>query len=314
MARFPFGIPNSWYVVAYAHEIAPGEVRRLEYLGREMVLFRSEAGRVAALDAYCPHLGAHLGVGGRVVGESLRCPFHGWRFDGEGGCVEIPYAKRKPPHARATRCPVVERNGLVFVWYHAEGEPPSFEIPEIAGWGEPGWTRQWLGWEWTVKTHPQEMAENGIDWPHFDRVHHLPVPEDRSCEFRDDVFVWQVGGAKQDVAALGGGSEDLRMYGENWGLGFSWLRQVATWDTVVATGLTPIDEETTHVRMGVIARIGDADEASEREALRAYMAEHARFAEQDFAIWENKRYRAQPTLCDGDGPIADFRRWAARFY
>lgn len=312
MARFPFGIPNSWYVVAYSHELAPGELRKLAYFDRELVLFRGEGGEVATLDAFCPHLGAHLGVGGRVVEETLRCPFHGWRWGGDGVCREIPYAKRIPASARIDAFPVVERNGMIFVWYHADGEAPSFEIPVVSGWDEPGWLASWLTWEWTVKTHPQEMAENGIDWPHFDRVHHMPVPDDRSCEFREGSFLWQVGGTKPLTHLEG--EDQLTMHGENWGLGFSWLRQAGHYDTVVATGLTPIDGETTHVRMGVIARIGDVAEADVREEIRTYMAEHAVFAEQDFAIWENKKFRARPGLCEEDGPIADYRRWAAQFY
>lgn len=313
MARFPFGIPNSWYVVAYSDELAPGQVERLHYFDRELVAFRGESGKVAVLDAYCPHLGAHLAVGGRVVGDTIRCPFHGWRWNTEGGCSEIPYAKRVPPSVRAGSYPVVERNGMVFVWYHAEGKAPSFEIPEVEGWGRPSWLGSWLRWEWTVKTHPQEMAENGIDWAHFEIVHGMPIPENRSCDFRPNSFLWQVGGSKT-VSTLGGQTDELTMHGENWGMGFSWLKQAGTYDTVVATGLTPIDAETTHVRMGVIARIGDQDEAGVRDEVRAYMDEHAVFAEQDFAIWENKKFRASPGLCEQDGPIADYRRWAAQFY
>jgi nitrite reductase/ring-hydroxylating ferredoxin subunit len=313
MARFPFGIPNSWYVVAYSDELSAGEVKRLQVLDRDLVMFRGEGGEAAVLDGFCPHLGAHLGVGGTVVGDTLQCPFHGWRWKMDGECEEIPYSKRIPPNVRAARYPVVERNGMVFVWFHSEGEAPSFEIPFVEGWGAKDWLGSWLKWEWTVKTHPQEMAENGIDWPHFEKVHGMPVPEDRSCEFRRDSFLWQVGGAKS-VSTLDGQTDELKMYGENWGMGFSWLKQAGTYQTVVATGLTPLDGETTLVRMGVIARIGDQDEAGAREELRAYMEEHAVFAEQDFAIWENKKFRAEPGLCEGDGPIAEYRRWAAQFY
>ena len=47
------------------------------------------------VDAYCPHLGANLGVGGRVHGNCIECPFHGWQFDGETGqCTSIPYADK----------------------------------------------------------------------------------------------------------------------------------------------------------------------------------------------------------------------------
>ena len=64
-------------------------------------------GVVGVLDAFCPHLGAHLGMGGTVEGNALRCPFHGWEFATSGACTAIPYATTKvscvivhePPHA-----------------------------------------------------------------------------------------------------------------------------------------------------------------------------------------------------------------------
>lgn len=313
MERFPFGIPNSWYLVAYSEELEPGALRSLRYFERDLVVFRGEGGEVGVLDAHCPHLGAHLGVGGCVQGDTIRCPFHGWRWNKDGSCAEIPYAKRVPANAVATSYPVVERNGMILVWYHAEGASPDFEIPELEQWGAEGWLDSWLVWDWTVKSHPQDMAENGIDWPHFGLVHGMEMPKERKCEFRPSTFSWQIGGSKA-VSTLGGQPDELVMYGENWGMGYSWLRQVGTYDTVVATGMTPIDGETTHMRMGVIARIGDQSQAVAREEIQRYMQEHAVFAEQDFAIWENKIFRAKPGLCEEDGPILDYRRWAAQFY
>lgn len=58
-------------------------------------MFRGEDGIAHVMDAYCPHLGANLAVGGRVVGNCLECPFHGWQFRGDDGkCVKIPYAEK----------------------------------------------------------------------------------------------------------------------------------------------------------------------------------------------------------------------------
>lgn len=60
-----------------------------------MVVFRDQEGKASVLDAYCPHLGANLAVGGRVVGNCIECPFHGWQFRGDDGkCVKIPYAEK----------------------------------------------------------------------------------------------------------------------------------------------------------------------------------------------------------------------------
>ncbi len=313
MGRFPFGIARGWYLLAYGEELARESALPLERLGRSLVLFRGASGEAHLLDAHCPHLGAHLGIGGRVAGNTIQCPFHGWRFGGDGDCKAIPYAKRIPSGARIRSYPVAERNGMIFAWYDAAGAAPDFEIPLVAEWDDPEWLGEWLSCEWTVRTHPQEMGENGIDWPHFETIHRIPAPADRRWEFRDHAYCWQVGGTKP-AASLESGQDEILMYGENWGLGYSWLRQRGHYETLVATGMTPIDEETTHVRMGVLGRIGRSPSPAARAAFEAYVREHALFAEADFPIWENKRSRERPLLCDGDGPIAEYRRWAARFH
>ena len=92
-------IPNGWFAVAWSKDLAVGEVQRIRYFDNEMVLFRTRSGQVRVLDAYCAHLGAHLAEGGKVVGETVKCPFHAWQYDGNGQCVVIPYAKKIPPKA-----------------------------------------------------------------------------------------------------------------------------------------------------------------------------------------------------------------------
>jgi hypothetical protein len=62
--RFPFPrYPRGWFQVAYSDEVEPGKVLLLKYFGKDLVAFRAESGSLSALDAHCPHLGAHLGHG-----------------------------------------------------------------------------------------------------------------------------------------------------------------------------------------------------------------------------------------------------------
>ena len=101
--RFP--VPNGWFIVARSDELRPGDVRPLHYFERDLVVYRSESGEPHVLDAHCTHLGAHLAVGGKVEGNCIRCPFHGWKFDGaDGSCAEIPYggSTRIPSRAPAS--------------------------------------------------------------------------------------------------------------------------------------------------------------------------------------------------------------------
>jgi phenylpropionate dioxygenase-like ring-hydroxylating dioxygenase large terminal subunit len=313
MSRFPFGIPNSWFHVLYADELPRGAVRALHYFGRDLVAFRGDDGAAHVLDAYCPHLGAHLGVGGTVVGDSIRCPFHAWRWDGAGQCVEVPYAKKIPPKARVRAWETRERNGMIFVWHHAEGAPPDFEIPEIPEYGSPDFTRTWQKYRWTVKTHPQEIMENAIDWSHFHSVHKMDMPEAKSHRFDGKMFFWNIG-TQKSVQTMDGVRDSLYMEAQNWGLGFNFLRYTGMFTTVVEAGLTPIDEDTTEFTTGIIGRKDGRTEEETLALLKAYMDDQSLAITQDFAIWENKAFRPRPVLCDGDGPIAEYRRWARQFY
>nr|MDT0667440.1 Rieske (2Fe-2S) protein [Micromonospora sp. DSM 115978] len=133
--RFPFPVPNGWFIVSTSEDLLPGETKALYLFGKDLVLFRAETGEPRLLDAHCPHLGAHLAVGGKVVGDSIQCPFHGWRFDGGSGtCVEVPYddVEYIPKRATARAYPTVERNKMIWAWHHPFGEPPSYEVPEVA--------------------------------------------------------------------------------------------------------------------------------------------------------------------------------------
>ena len=96
--RYPFpAIPDGWFSVAASEDVGLGEVKPLHYLDRDLVAFRGEDGAVRVFDAHCPHLGAHLGFGGRVCGEGIVCPFHGWRFDGDGRSSRCPASTGNRP-------------------------------------------------------------------------------------------------------------------------------------------------------------------------------------------------------------------------
>lgn len=311
--RFPFGIPNGWFPVAFSDELAPGEVRELHVFGEDLCLFRTEGGAARVLDGYCPHLGAHLPTGGDVVGETVRCPFHLWRFDGAGRCVEIPYTKKIPPKACVRAWPVDEKNGRIHVWRHSEGKPPFYEIPTIEAWGAPGWTTSFEKYVWRVKTHPQEIMENAIDWPHFQTVHLMDLPDHVGERFEGPMFHWTVE-TEKEVTTMEGVRDHFTIRAENWGIGFNWLTYTGMFTTVVTAGLTPLDDETTEISFGIIGKLDGRTEEETRAILKAYMDDQSNAIQQDFAIWEAKKFRERPVLSDGDGPIAPFRKWTRQFY
>ena len=143
MSRFPMPMPYGWFHVAYSDELAIGQSKPIHYFGQELVLFRTEEGVAVVLDAYCPHMGAHLGYGinaeagqgGRIEGNTIVCPFHSWKLDSNGQVAEIPYAKNIPPKVKDKPCikswAVEEKNKAIFVWYHPDDSAPLFPINEI---------------------------------------------------------------------------------------------------------------------------------------------------------------------------------------
>jgi cholesterol 7-desaturase len=92
--KIPPPFPNGWFMIAESSEIVAGVATSINCLGENFVVYRSNKdGKVFVLDAFCPHMGANLGVGGIVRGDCIECPFHQWRFSGEDGrCTEVPYS------------------------------------------------------------------------------------------------------------------------------------------------------------------------------------------------------------------------------
>src|ERR1700739_297358 len=68
---------TGWFIVGWSPEFPVGEVRPLRYFGEDLVAYRDSSGELHVLEAHCKHLGAHIGHGGKGVGDCVGCPFHG---------------------------------------------------------------------------------------------------------------------------------------------------------------------------------------------------------------------------------------------
>uniref|UniRef100_UPI002618C28A Rieske 2Fe-2S domain-containing protein n=1 Tax=Mycobacterium sp. TaxID=1785 RepID=UPI002618C28A len=90
---------TGWFMVGWSPEFPVGEVRPLHYFGEDLVAYRDEQGELHVLEAHCKHLGAHIGHGGKVVGDCVECPFHGWRWGPDGCNKYIPYQPDRPNRA-----------------------------------------------------------------------------------------------------------------------------------------------------------------------------------------------------------------------
>ena len=315
---YPFpAYPNSWYAVAWSHEVGRKAHRSVHYFGRDLVLFRGDDGKVAAIDAICPHLGAHLGAGGKVVGNSIECPFHGWRFDGGGACIAIPYAERIPSRARVRSWPVREENGQVLIWFHADGAEPNFEVPHMDGFGDSGWTDPTFH-TITVRTHVQEMNENIFDLAHFVSVHHFNTLPTAAITIDGP----HVNVALDGVATLPGRPPTTAQTNNIMhGAGFTAIRVRSEiplgpmripLELMVVVGKTPIDEEHVEHRYAIMFRRTRTPLESILHAI--VRRQTITDVELDARIWENKQHLTKPLLVKGEAAIAQFRKWHRQFY
>lgn len=143
----PFGkgfVTDAWYFVALARDVAPASLKRHEIMGEPVLVGRTRAGQVYAMRDICPHRAAPLSAG-RLVdkpgeGETVECPYHGWRFRPDGVCAAIPSLVEDQAfdtdRIRVRSYPVREQQGLVFVWMASDARnpmAPDHEPPVFPG-------------------------------------------------------------------------------------------------------------------------------------------------------------------------------------
>lgn len=130
--------PNHWYPVAWADQLQSGTVQAVQIWQQAVVLYRDMQGTLNALEDACPHKGVAL-HDGKVEGQNLACPYHGWEFNHEGECVKIPYfpPDQKLPCAKARPYPVQERYGIVWIFPGDAALADQCSPPEVPEYSDP---------------------------------------------------------------------------------------------------------------------------------------------------------------------------------
>ena len=310
-ARFPFpDYPKGWFQVAYGRDVSPGAIVSLHYFGQQLICYRGESGTVHVLDAYCPHLGADIAVGGQVSEDCVICPFHGWKFNGDGVNVEIPYTKSPNRIARLGTWPTVERAGMIFVWHSEDGGEPEWELPKIPEADDaafefyaPDEAR------WIFRSHPQEVFENTVDIAHFATVHGVSA--------FGDLDVAHEGANFRAVAEVNfetpRGPVNGAVDSELFGIGIDVVRHRGLGQSCTILTVTPIDGERVDARYTFFVSL-DPETGEKTRLGLGFARDFCKQIEQDIPIWEAKIYRDKPALARGEQAITEFRNWAEQSY
>jgi 3-ketosteroid 9alpha-monooxygenase subunit A len=325
--NFPHtGYPSGWFQVAWAAELAPGDVRPIHYFGRDLVLYRTANGDHHVIDAHCPHMGAHLGYGGCVDGDNLICPFHGWTWAPDGRNVIVPSLGVPTDRRRLGTWETVVANGIVFVWFDEQGRPPLWDAPvDLPGVAEgqrhdvhPNCSRVWRN----VRMRPQYVPENNVDIDHLRWIHGADGPLEL-VEFGEDGWHFRIknriiyGYGKKSTRLTPDGPIPVEVDAELWGLAFQYTFFPVPDQAVSIQAQTPVDEHHCDMFQTVVVYCSEGDKPGDAPTgmAAARVREQLVQIERDIPIWEHMKYLPNAALTRTEAkPMVALRRWATRFY
>ncbi|MFM9968843.1 MAG: Rieske 2Fe-2S domain-containing protein [Burkholderiales bacterium] len=160
---------NQWYVAAWDREVTRDKPFARTILNQPIVFYRRADGTPGALEDRCCHRHAQLSLG-VVVGDDLRCGYHGLKFDATGNCNEIPGQNHIPPDARIRSYPILECWNWIWIWL---GDPAMADKSLIPNW----WWTTHPDWANTrpdpfhMRCHYQLINDNVLDVTHLAYVH-----------------------------------------------------------------------------------------------------------------------------------------------
>lgn len=169
---------NAWYAAAWDVEVKPALLART-ICDTPLVLFRRSDEAVVALHDQCWHRMLPLSMG-KLIGDELRCGYHGLRYDSSGACVHMPWEAQVRPGACVRSFPAVERHRLVWVWMGAAEAADPSRIPDLHWNEDPAWAGD--GRVSHVQCNYKLLIDNLLDFSHENVVH----GDDEDIEFQPD--------------------------------------------------------------------------------------------------------------------------------
>ncbi|CAA0080038.1 3-ketosteroid-9-alpha-monooxygenase, oxygenase component [Mycolicibacterium vanbaalenii] len=321
MTRFARG----WHCLGLAESFRDGQPHGITAFGTMLVVFEDSKGTLNVLDGYCRHMGGNLAQG-TIKGDAVACPFHDWRWGGDGKCTLVPYAKRTPRLARTRAWLTTEVNGQLLVWHDPEGSTPPAELtpPTIEGYDE----GLWSPWQWSSilieGAHCREIVDNNVDMAHFFYIHHAYPTYFKNVIEGHTASQYMESKPRPDFTAnfdkLWDGTY-LRSEATYFGPAYmiNWLHNDLGPDFTVEVALInchyPVSHDSFVLQWGVAVQQMPGLPADKAAKLAAAM--NSSFGDgflEDVEIWKNKSRIDNPLLTEEDGPVYQHRRWYQQFY
>ncbi|MPY82171.1 MAG: Rieske 2Fe-2S domain-containing protein [Actinophytocola sp.] len=319
----PTRFARGWHCIGLADSYKDGKPHAINAFGTKLVVFQGSDGTLNVLDGYCRHMGGDL-TQGTVKGNEIACPFHDWRWGGDGKCKSIPYAKRVPLRARTRSWLTCEENEQLFIWHDPQGRPPGEElaIPRIDGvFGD-----DWSNWTWDSVliegSNCREIIDNVVDMAHFFYIHYgFPT-------YFKNIFEGHIASqylntkGRPDVSEGNYGGEDnlLRSEAHYFGPSYMINHLHNTWngieiDNVLINCHYPVTHDSFVLQWGVkVKKLPGIDDEQADKIAGKFAKNVGKGFLQDVEIWKNKTRIDNPLLCEEDGPVYQLRRWYEQFY
>ena len=314
---------RGWHCIGTVKEFTDGKPHSIQAFGTKLVVWANDEGEINVLDAYCRHLGGDLSDGS-IKDGNIACPFHDWRWGGDGKCKGIPYAKRVPLRAKTRSWITNVQSGQVFVWHDHEGKPPQPEdaIPAIPEYE----TGEWTDWQWNrlviEGSNCMEIVDNVVDMAHFYYIHYaFPTYFKNVFEGQKATQYLNTKG-RPDHDPSGGKYGDTLLESEASYFGPAYminpLKQMYggfETEAILINCHYPIDQNSFVLMYGLSVKKPQGFDDATSEKMAAKIATF--FGEgflQDVRIWQRKSQIANPLLCEEDGPVYQLRRWYEQFY
>lgn len=320
--RPPERFARGWHCLGLKETFADGQPHGIEAFGTKLVVWQDTQGEINVLDGYCRHMGGDL-TQGSVKGDEIACPFHDWRWGGDGKCKAIPYARRVPLRARTQKYPVVIRNGQVLIWHDVEGGAPDMEIlpPELPGVG----TDLYTDWTWAVEpivgSHCRELIDNVVDMAHFYYVHFsFPTSFRNVFEGTQATQYMESKGRPDKSGGYGDAELFLKSEATYYGPAYmiNWLdvdyKGFQT-EVILINCHIPTGPDSFTLQYGITVKKPEGiDDKTAQYIAKKYAEMFGGGFLQDVHIWKNKVPVQNPLLCEEDGPVYQLRRWYEQFY